>query len=105
MMLRTSQDNVTYVASPEQHWVTQLVACNFIQKGGHILQFSLEKKLGIVEQGNGFVYRLSALSKPSLGGDKVSMLTHTYPHKPLRKIEVTICNHQADSLLYVWLNV
>ena len=29
-----------------------------------------------------------------LGGDKVSMLTHrpTYPHKPLRKIEVTIHN-------------
>ena len=23
----------------------------------------------------------------SLGGDKVSMLTHTYPHKPLRKIK------------------
>ena len=26
-----------------------------------------------------------------LWGDKVSMLTHTYPHKPRRKIEVTIC--------------
>ena len=36
-----------------------------------------------------------------LGGDKVSMLTHTYPHKPLRKIKVTMCNHQADSPLYV----
>ena len=24
-------------------------------------------------------------------GDKVSMLTHTYPHKARRKIEVTIC--------------
>ena len=35
----------------------------------------------------------------SLEGDKVSMLTHTYPHKLLRKIEVTICNHQADSPL------
>ena len=41
----------------------------------------------------------------SLRGDKVSMLTHIYPHKPLRKIEVTICNHQADSPLYVWPNV
>ena len=40
-----------------------------------------------------------------LEGDKVSMLTHTYPHKPLRKIEVTICNHQADSPLCVWPNV
>ena len=26
----------------------------------------------------------------TLGGDKVSVLTHTYPHKPLRKIKVTI---------------
>ena len=26
---------------------------------------------------------------------------HTYPCKPLRKIKVTICNHQADSQLYV----
>ena len=43
----------------------------------------------------------------TLGGDKVSrpMLTHTYPHKPLRKIKVTICNHQADSPLYVWPDV
>ena len=40
-----------------------------------------------------------------LKGDKVSMLTHTYPCKPLRKIEVTICNHQADSLLYMWPDV
>ena len=41
----------------------------------------------------------------TLGGDKVSMLTHTYPHKPLRKIKVTMCNHQADSQLYVWPDV
>ena len=34
-----------------------------------------------------------------LRGDKVSMLTHTYPHKPLRNTEVTICNHQTDSPL------
>ena len=27
----------------------------------------------------------------TLPGDKVSMLTHIYPHKPLREIEVTIC--------------
>ena len=26
----------------------------------------------------------------TLGGDKVSTLTHTYPHKPLRKIKVII---------------
>ena len=30
--------------------------------------------------------------------NKVTMLTHTYPNKPLRKIKVTICNHQADNL-------
>ena len=30
---------------------------------------------------------------------------YTYPHKPLRKIKVTICNHQADSPLYVWTDV
>ena len=27
----------------------------------------------------------------TLWGDKVSMLTHIYPHKPWREIEVTIC--------------
>ena len=31
-----------------------------------------------------------------LKGDKVSMLCHTFPHEPLRKINVTICNHQVD---------
>ena len=31
-----------------------------------------------------------------LGGDKVSKLTHTYPHESLSKIKVAICNHQAD---------
>ena len=31
-----------------------------------------------------------------LEGDKVSMFTHTYPHKPPRNIKVTTCNHQAD---------
>ena len=39
----------------------------------------------------------------TLWGDKVSILTHTYPHKP--KIKVTICNHQADNPLYVWPDV
>ena len=35
--------------------------------------------------------------------DKVSMLTHTYPHIHLRKIKVTICNHQADSPIYLYV--
>ena len=39
------------------------------------------------------------------GGDKVSMLAHTHPHKPLKKNKVTICNRQADSLLHVWPDV
>ena len=30
-------------------------------------------------------------SRLYLWGDKVSMLTHIYPHKPRRKIEVNIC--------------
>ena len=34
-------------------------------------------------------------------GDKVSMLTHTYPHKPMSKIKVVICNHQADCPFYL----
>ena len=38
----------------------------------------------------------------TLRGDIVSMLTHAYPQKPLRKIKVTVCNHHDDSPLYVW---
>ena len=49
-----------------------------------------------------YVCLLLPLLSVTLGGDKVSTLTHTYPHKPLRMIEMTVCNHQADSPLYVW---
>ena len=49
--------------------------------------------------------RLVSISALTLRGVKVSMLTHTYPHNPLGKIKVTICNHQADSPLYVWPDV
>ena len=45
------------------------------------------------------------LSLFRFGGDKVSMLTHTYPHKPLRKIKVNISSHHGDSPLYVWPDV
>ena len=41
----------------------------------------------------------------TLGGDKVSMLSHMYPHKPLGKIKATICNHQADRQPFVWPDV
>ena len=45
-------------------------------------------------------------NRPSgVWGDEVSMLTHTYPHKPMTKIKVTICNQQAESPLYVWSGV
>ena len=40
-----------------------------------------------------------ALGFNPLRADKVSMFTHTYPHKPLRKTKVTICNHQTDGPL------
>ena len=36
-----------------------------------------------------------------LGGDKVSMSIHTYPHKPLRNIKGAICNHQDDCPFYL----
>ena len=48
---------------------------------------------------------ISVLTETILGGDKVSVLTHIYRHKPLRKTEVTICNHQADSPLNMWPDV
>ena len=42
----------------------------------------------------------------TLARTKALNLTHTYPHNPLRKIEVTMCNHQqAYSPLYVWPDV
>ena len=37
--------------------------------------------------------------------DKVSMLTHIYPQKPLRKIKVATCNRQVDSPFYLWPDV
>ena len=49
-----------------------------------------------------------AIKKQSLtlgrrgGGDKVSMLTHRYPHKLPWKIKVAICSYQADSPFYLW---
>ena len=34
--------------------------------------------------------------------DKVILLAHTYPHKTLRKIEVTVCNHKICSSFNLW---
>ena len=39
------------------------------------------------------------------GKSSFFMLTHTYPHKPPRKIKVAIWNHQVDSPCYLWLDV
>ena len=33
-------------------------------------------------------------------GDKVSMLEHTHPHKPLRKIKVAIYSQPATYFMY-----
>ena len=41
----------------------------------------------------------------TLGCDKVSMLTQTCPHKCLREIKVSICNHQVDGLFFLWPDV
>ena len=43
---------------------------------------------------------LPLLSFSVLRDDKVSMLTHTCPDKPIRKIEGVICNHQVDIPFY-----
>ena len=40
-----------------------------------------------------------------LRGDKVSMLTHIYPHKPWRNIEVTICKITRLTAHFVWPDV
>ena len=53
------------------------------------------------------LYSRTPQSSPTLRGDKVStcILTYTHPHKPMRKIKVTICNHQTDIPLDVWPDV
>ena len=55
--------------------------------------------------GGRWIYQLIPSWDFTLRGDKVSMLTHTSPHKHLMKIKVTICNHQDDSLFYLYLYV
>ena len=41
----------------------------------------------------------------SLGGDKSEYVNPYIPTQPRRKNSETICNHQADSPLYVWPDV
>ena len=42
-----------------------------------------------------------SLLRPPLGDDKVSILTHIFPDKPLRKIKVTICNHHRPTVQFM----
>ena len=49
-----------------------------------------------------FLKLTPSLPLTTLSGDKMSTITHTYLHKPLRKNKVTICNHHFDSPLQFW---
>ena len=40
-----------------------------------------------------------------LSSGVISEYMYVNPHISLRKIKVTICNHQADSQLYMWPDV
>ena len=65
----------------------------FVLMGDGVLQY-----VQVVHQGK------VNLSFP-LRGDKVSMLTHIYPHKPWRNIEVTICKITRLTAHFVWPDV
>ena len=51
------------------------------------------------------VIKCSTQTQHNLIPFSFSSYINLYIHKPLRKIKVTIRNHQADSWLYVWLAV
>ena len=80
----------------------------FMSQLGHITIFHHIVKH---KSNNCFPIHLTLLSESynailnALGSHKVSMLTHTSQHKPLRKIEGAISKHQTDSQLYVWPKV
>ena len=44
---------------------------------------------------DGDKYKELVLYQSKHSDDKVSMSTHTYPHKSLRNINIVICNHQV----------
>ena len=48
-----------------------------------------------------YMYMFRALTH-LLRGDKVSMLTYMFPHKPKRKIKVATYNQKADCPSYLW---
>ena len=41
----------------------------------------------------------------TLRGNKVNMITHTYPRKPIRQIKVVVHDHRVDSPFYSWPDV
>ena len=43
--------------------------------------------------------------RSTFGVHKVSTLSHTYPHRPLRNIKMAIGNHQIDCPFYLWPDV
>ena len=49
---------------------------------------------------------ISILFASTPGGGKVAMLLNTYPHKPPRKIRITIlCNDQTDCSFDLWPDI
>ena len=53
-----------------------------------------------------FMYLLGLLNAfESQAINHKHLIQFYFPHKPLRKITVTLYNHQADSSLYVWPHV
>ena len=51
------------------------------------------------------VYRVKMIRANGPEDNKVSMLIHAYPHRPLRMIKMAIWNYQADSPFYLWLRL
>ena len=81
-------------------WLPSRYCINLIFTTFHVLN-----KFPHTDHKNCFTTRyipLAFLHNHNLGGEKASMLTHTYPHKTPWKTKwskVTICSHQADNLL------
>ena len=55
--------------------------------------------------GQRFIFKTIFSHLRTLAGDKVSMLTHTYPKQSPKEDYCGICNHQVDSPFYLQTNV
>ena len=69
-----------------------VIRLNPVTEDAPVSKYSLSLSLSL--------WYLSFSQELPLGVIKLSMLTHTFPHKPRRKSKVIICNHQADSLAH-----